>query len=245
MFLGKKLGEKGLDWLKLHCVNLTGLMKRQSIAERMTFAEENLPQMIEAANAPWTEGGSWWLRSDEPWQTLAACMELRDVYTSDVEPRDFVSHLPIHQDGSCNGFQHYAALGRDVDGAFEVNLLPRDAPADIYSNVARRFVTRARNVVAQSVDCLQFSVEAKRVNDEKSSNEEVRELAADLRTYLPLTMPREVIKQTVMTTVYGVTKYGAKLQVRKQLKAKDVPKEKVGGASERLNNRRPVQLFSC
>lgn len=31
---------------------------------------------------------------------------------------------------------------------------------------------------------------------------------------------RKVIKQTVMTTVYGVTKYGAKLQIAKQLRGK-------------------------
>ena len=32
---------------------------------------------------------------------------------------------------------------------------------------------------------------------------------------------RKVIKQTVMTTVYGVTKYGAKLQIAKQLRGKN------------------------
>lgn len=29
---------------------------------------------------------------------------------------------------------------------------------------------------------------------------------------------RKIIKQTVMTTVYGVTRYGARLQIAKQLK---------------------------
>lgn len=29
---------------------------------------------------------------------------------------------------------------------------------------------------------------------------------------------RKVIKQTVMTTVYGVTRFGARLQIAKQLK---------------------------
>ena len=39
---------------------------------------------------------------------------------------------------------------------------------------------------------------------------------------------RKVIKQTVMTTVYGVTAYGAKLQIAKQLKdIDDYPKELV------------------
>jgi DNA-directed RNA polymerase len=39
-----------------------------------------------------------------------------------------VSHLPVHQDGTCNGLQHYAALGGDRLGAEAVNLLPGDAP---------------------------------------------------------------------------------------------------------------------
>jgi DNA-directed RNA polymerase len=131
------LGEKGFDWLKIHCVNLTGLLKKNSIDQRLAFAEANLDKIVHSADYPWAEN-SWWLQSEEPWQTLAACMEIRDVLNSGSEPRDFVSHLPIHQDGSCNGFQHYAALGRDQQGAMEVNLLPIDLPADIYSNVAVR-----------------------------------------------------------------------------------------------------------
>ena len=40
--------------------------------------------------------------------------------------------LPVHMDGSCNGLQHYAALGRDVEGAIKVNLAPSAAPQDVY-----------------------------------------------------------------------------------------------------------------
>lgn len=36
--------------------------------------------------------------------------------------------MPVHQDGSCNGLQHYAALGRDMTGGFAVNLCPSDKP---------------------------------------------------------------------------------------------------------------------
>lgn len=42
------------------------------------------------------------------------------------------------QDGSCNGLQHYAALGRDVIGATSVNLMPCDVPQDVYSGVAQQ-----------------------------------------------------------------------------------------------------------
>ena len=32
-------------------------------------------------------------------------------------PEEYVSHCHVHVDGSCNGMQHYAALGRDDRGA--------------------------------------------------------------------------------------------------------------------------------
>jgi DNA-directed RNA polymerase len=39
----------------------------------------------------------------------------------------------VHQDGSCNGLQHYAALGRDEAGGEQVNLMPRERPGDVYT----------------------------------------------------------------------------------------------------------------
>lgn len=57
---------------------------------------------------------------------------------------------------------------------------------------------------------LYFQVEALRSED---ANNEI-EIAKILDGFIK----RKVIKQTVMTTVYGVTKYGAKIQISKQLK---------------------------
>ena len=37
-------------------------------------------------------------------------------------PEEYVSNSHVHVDGSCNGMQHYAALGRDDRGARQVNL---------------------------------------------------------------------------------------------------------------------------
>lgn len=51
-------------------------------------------------------------------------------------PTDYACSLPIHQDGTCNGLQHYAALGGDLKGALQVNLDVGDRPADVYSGVA-------------------------------------------------------------------------------------------------------------
>jgi DNA-directed RNA polymerase, mitochondrial len=62
-------------------------------------------------------------------------MELRAALESE-DPAAFMSSLPVHQDGTCNGLQHYAALGGDDRGAQQVNLGVTDKPSDVYTHVA-------------------------------------------------------------------------------------------------------------
>jgi len=63
----------------------------------LAYAEDNIDQILQSANDPMGDlENSWWVDSDEPWQTLAACIELRDALQCE-NPEDFVSHLPIHQ----------------------------------------------------------------------------------------------------------------------------------------------------
>ncbi|XP_023247852.1 DNA-directed RNA polymerase, mitochondrial isoform X2 [Copidosoma floridanum] len=194
--LKKPLGPKGLDWLKLHCINLTGFKKKESLRERLIFANENIDKILDSAENPLT-GQKWWATSDEPWQTLAACMEIAAALKS-PNPEKFMSGFPIHQDGSCNGLQHYAALGRDQIGAESVNLHPCDTPQDVYSSVAAM-------------------VDERRQEDAKNPSCPYNETANVLEGFIK----RKVIKQTVMTTVYGVTRYGARLQIARQLKDMD------------------------
>lgn len=77
----KKLGVDGLTWLKLHCINLTGLKKRDSVRERLLFAEEVLDEILDSADNP-MEGRRWWVNSEEPWQTLAVCKEIAHAIRS-------------------------------------------------------------------------------------------------------------------------------------------------------------------
>lgn len=91
-----------------------------------------------------SKGGKWWQTSDEPFQTLAACIEVTAAMRS-KDPAQFVSYFPTHQDGSCNGLQHYAALGRDQAGAESVNLSPFTHPQDVYSDVVD--LVSARNTL--------------------------------------------------------------------------------------------------
>lgn len=68
--LGKPLGKDGLRWLKIHCVNITGLLKRESVARRLEYAEEHIDDMIDSANNPF-EGNSF-LASPAIYRSLQA-----------------------------------------------------------------------------------------------------------------------------------------------------------------------------
>lgn len=205
----RPLGPDGFTWLKLHCINLTGLKKKCSVIERLKYVDEIMVDILDSADNPLT-GRRWWVKSDEPWQTLSACIEIAKV-TRCPNPSEFLSSYPIHQDGSCNGLQHYAALGRDTAGAISVNLAPCAVPQDVYSDVAAL-------------------VEEMRRTDAANGSEVAKVLDGFIR--------RIVIKQTVMTTVYGVTRFGARTQIARQLKdIENFPKDWVWPASSYLTNK--------
>lgn len=186
---GKELGAVGLQWLKVHLANLAGFDKA-SLREREQFAMDNINEIYDSATNP-LGGRRWWAKAEDPWQCLACCMELKNAFDL-PDPTRYVSQLPVHQDGTCNGLQHYAALGGDHAGARQVNLEPSDRPQDIYTGVAE--------LVKEMVE-----VEAEQGNN----------AAKFIRGHIS----RKVVKRTVMTNVYGVTFMGAKQQVHDELKA--------------------------
>ncbi|KAL9085846.1 MAG: hypothetical protein Q9159_004511 [Coniocarpon cinnabarinum] len=185
---GKELGPEGLYWLKVQLANTYGYDKA-SLSDRAKFVDDNMEHVIDSATNP-LQGSRWWLNASDPWQALAACLDLKAALDL-PDPTKHVSHLPIQQDGSCNGLQHYAALGGDEIGARQVNLTPSDKPADIYT------------AVMESV--------AKIVHQDA--------LAGDVRAqHVDGYVARKMVKQPVMTNVYGVTYHGAIHQVAKQLR---------------------------
>ena len=206
---GQPLGVKGLDWLKIHLINLVGNMKSSTLRERLDYANSILHlEVLDSADNPW-DGRRWWTNNENPWQVLACCKEIAKAIRS-KDHQQYISHLPIHQDGSCNGLQHYAALGRDPGGAMAVNLVPCERPQDVYSEV---------------VDI----VEDMRQRDVKKG--------VKIATMLEGFIQRKVIKQTVMTTVYGVTRYGARQQIARQLIAKGYSEGEVWAAAQYLATR--------
>eukprot|EP00012_Vannella_robusta_P013192 CAMPEP_0206208796 /NCGR_PEP_ID=MMETSP0166-20121206/16501_1 /ASSEMBLY_ACC=CAM_ASM_000260 /TAXON_ID=95228 /ORGANISM="Vannella robusta, Strain DIVA3 518/3/11/1/6" /LENGTH=973 /DNA_ID=CAMNT_0053630019 /DNA_START=211 /DNA_END=3129 /DNA_ORIENTATION=- len=199
---GKPLGERGLYWLKAHLASLCGVNK-VSFDDRVKYTEDHIADIIDSAENP-LDGNRWWLEADDAWQALSCCFELRDALRM-KDPTKYVSHVPIHMDGSCNGLQHYAALGGDIEGGKSVNLLPADCPQDVYAHVLR--------IVRQKIE-----------EDAAAGNELAEKLVGKVI--------RKTIKQTVMTSVYGVTYIGARKQIAGQLRDQEViPDEKLFEAS--------------
>ncbi|KAJ3417132.1 DNA-directed RNA polymerase [Chytridiales sp. JEL 0842] len=179
----KPLGANGLRWLKIQVASLAGHDKI-SFVDRERYTDEHLDDIIDSVDNP-INGKRWWLKSDDPWQLLATAHELVEALRS-PNPLEFESSIPVHQDGTCNGLQHYAALGGDVLGAAQVNLLPSEKPSDIYTAVAKRVDDRINE--SAKGDCKISQRMKGRVN-------------------------RKLVKQTVMTSTYGVTFVGARQQV--------------------------------
>ena len=147
---GRQLGPHGLFWQRVQLANLYGNGEdKKTLEQREAFAVTHLTEILQACESPLAEavgpggtrGTTWWMQAEKPWQFLAACYELRDALSWEREHgsvETFVSFQPVHTDGSCNGLQHYAALARDLEGGKAVNLLPSDAPSDVYSEIAAK-----------------------------------------------------------------------------------------------------------
>ncbi|KAE9615721.1 putative DNA-directed RNA polymerase [Lupinus albus] len=196
---GRPLGKSGLQWLKIHLANLyANGVDKLSHEGRTAFTENHLDDIFDSADKP-LEGSRWWLSAEDPFQCLAVCITLTEALKS-FSPETFISRIPVHQDGSCNGLQHYAALGRDELGAAAVNLVAGEKPADVYSGIAARVLDIMRSDAQKDPAIFPDALHARTLVNQ---------------------VDRKLVKQTVMTSVYGVTYIGAREQIKRRLEERD------------------------
>jgi DNA-directed RNA polymerase len=188
---GKPLGEEGLWWLYVRAANDYAndgplAVDKQALADRVQWTESNLDRILEAADNP-LDGTRWWTEAKDHWCFLATCFEIAAALRLD-NPEQFISHLPVNLDGSCNGLQHLAAMGRDEAGCRATNVIPSDdgKRRDIYDEVKERVKD-------------QVAIDAGKGN----------ELA---KRWLG-NVDRKTVKRAVMTTPYGVTDPGMASQL--------------------------------
>jgi len=131
---GKPIGtQAGADWLAIHVANSFGHDKL-SFEERIAWTKENTEMIMSIADNPLDNLEHWAnLSQKEAWCALASAFDWAGYMR---EGLSYVSHLPIAQDGTCSGLQHYSALLRDEHTAKQVNVAPTERPADVYAAVA-------------------------------------------------------------------------------------------------------------
>lgn len=186
------LGVDGLFWLKVHLGNKHGSFKSLNVYRVVEEIDKILDDVALAAEDPLKN--TWWMQTSEPWQALATCIEINAALKSG-DPQSYMCGMPVHQDGTCNGLQHYSAMSQNPLEADHVHLRQRFTFIDLYSSVSRAVQLMCIGRARQSDD--QLSVIAGVVVD------------------------RKIIKQTVMTYTYGVTPYGAGRQL--EAKIQEIP----------------------
>ena len=192
---GEPITDQGAQWLAIHLANQFG-QDKLPFEERVDWVFANEAMILDSARDP-LDGERFWATADNPFLALAACFEWLGYFENGG---DWITHLPIHLDGSNSGLQHFSALLRDPVGGAAVNLVPQDRPADIYSDVAR---------------LAQAKVDA-------SDDENVR-------LWLDGTVTRKVAKRPTMTFTYSATRYGMLDQIYQTLREIDRDGQHIDG----------------
>lgn len=131
---GALLGKTGFKALCLHTANMFG-MDKVSINKRVTWVQNNWSQLMSIVDHVDLMQK---FRGANVFQALVAAKELQRVGVWGTHD-DFMSHLVCHQDGTCNGLQHMAAITKNRQTAVTVNCVASshdDSPADVYGIMA-------------------------------------------------------------------------------------------------------------
>lgn len=168
-------------WFHVQGANKFGFDKAP-LAERKQWVIDRQDLIQSFADDPVNNRG--WEEAGDPLQFLAWCFEYTDWLRDNSGT--FVSHIPISMDGSCNGLQHLSAMLRDEIGGRATNLTNNEQMQDIYGLVAKAATKRAEAAVLDDPE-----------------DDAIR------KKWLAHGINRKVVKRSVMTTPYGVTRLSA------------------------------------
>lgn len=172
-------------WFKAAGANRFGFDKAD-LPDRAKWTDEHHDMILACADDP--INNRQWAEADVPFQFLAWCFEYRDWRLS---PSGFVTAIPLGQDGSCNGLQHFSAALRDAVGGAATNLVPSPHQQDIYALVAEQTALIVSNDTS---------------DDEDGIGLRWRKHA----------LTRGLVKRSVMTLPYGSTRFSCSDFIKKE-----------------------------
>lgn len=152
---------------------------KATLQERVDWHKDKDKLLMAMASDP--VNNTEWQNADSPLQFLSWVFEYAEWQ---IDPDGFESRIAVSMDGSCNGLQNFSAMLRDEVGGKATNLTNNELMEDIYRRVAEATVKRMQ----------------------ASTNPEDAELRSRWLTH---GIDRSVVKRSVMTTPYGVTKRSA------------------------------------
>jgi DNA-directed RNA polymerase len=130
---GKPLATpEAIFWFKVYGAGRFGHDKLP-LAERAAWVDSEDAMLRAVGDDPVNQTG--WTLADEPVQFLSWVLEYAEFRR---DPAGFLSRLPMAQDGTASGCQHYSALLADEVGGASVNLVPGETKQDVYAEVAKR-----------------------------------------------------------------------------------------------------------
>jgi DNA-directed RNA polymerase len=204
------LGEHGMFHLALHGAGVLdsyGGIKFSTLTldERVAWIEAHRVMLASIAEDPF--GDKRWHEAENPFQFYAFCVEytrLDRAITAGGDRTQLTSSLPVSQDGTCNGVQHFSALLRDEVGGGAVNLRAVPRPNDLYLRIA--------NDTQRALEAAAAGTGAALTQD--APPWAARWLASGL-------VNRKLCKRPTMTFGYGSRKFGFAAQLKEYLQGLD------------------------
>ena len=145
----KELGDSGWDAILMHTANVLGYDK-VSIAKRIeivtAFIEDGTIGSIKTFRDILAQ-----FPNADTFQATVACVEINRIMKTGAT----TSNLVCHQDGTCNGLQHMAAITGNRETAISVNCVAstiNDTPKDIYGIIATEAGTITKGEVQQTIN---------------------------------------------------------------------------------------------
>lgn len=146
---GDILDESSARMLAIHIANCAG-MDKAPLQERVDWVNSDETMELLNTIVNMMRDGDFeasiplWSGMDDPFNFLAAIMEYVPYKRGEL----VVSLVNIALDGSCNGYQHVAALMLDEETAARVNLVPDMDRQDIYADVQGATAAKLPELVA-------------------------------------------------------------------------------------------------
>jgi hypothetical protein len=131
------LGETGFDAIAIHTANVCG-MDKETMDDRISWTMANIDSGTFAAITDFEDVIQTFPNADT-FQATVAILEINRILALDTDPALVTSTLVCHQDGTCNGLQHMAAITGSRETAESVNCVAStwsDTPSDIYGVIA-------------------------------------------------------------------------------------------------------------